>query len=155
MAVNLKTLTHDPRVLYRSSIERNMGAHLAIQSEDWALGMYLSGLAVECVLQAIALSSDSTYDARHELNKWLSKCPAGLQNTLKSAPMRAHWSLVVTRWDNRLRYLSEDGVLGFLRTAGATGDRSKILRQSGDELLKSADLVHKKGIAAWEEHCKK
>ena len=90
MAVNIAELTHNPIVLYQASIERMSEAHSAMRSENWAVGMYLSGLAVECVLQAIALFYDASYDAQHDLSRWLSKCPTGLQDSLKSRVSRAH-----------------------------------------------------------------
>ena len=61
-------------------------------------------------------------------------------------------------WDNRLRYLSESGVLGLLRASGwamgIKGGPSEILRKNGDLLVSSADWVHKKGMAAWEHYSK-
>lgn len=48
-------LTYRPQVLYEASIERIREAESALAAAHWVLAMYLAGLAVECVLQAVAL----------------------------------------------------------------------------------------------------
>lgn len=148
-----KSLSHDPRVLHAASIERIMEADVCFKKKYWTITIYLAGLAVECILQALALRDDPKHDSRHDLTKWLGKCPRRLENTLKSIEMGAHWNHLNTVWYNEIRYLSEAGLLGHLRKIGHAGKsktgREAILRQNADSLLESANLVHKKGLAAW------
>ncbi len=67
-------LAHKPKVLYHASLERIDEARKAHDSGDHVLAMYLSGLAVECILQAVAFLDKPIHDARHDLKKWLNRC---------------------------------------------------------------------------------
>jgi hypothetical protein len=114
--------------------------------------MYTAGLAVECILQALALRWGAKYDARHDLIKWLQKCPSGLQLALRTHAAE-QWSTVNTAWTNRLRYLSEDGLLGYLRkkefNRGIRGGRDSVLKLNARKLCYAAHVVHGKGLVIW------
>ena len=77
-------LTHKPNVLYLASIERIATARRMIDQQpcDYVMASYLAGLAVESILQAIALHAGASHDARHSLSNWLAKCPAALHDAL-------------------------------------------------------------------------
>ena len=60
-------LTHKPQVLFSASMERMAAARRTFHDGDYPLAMYLSGLAVECILQAVALRHGAAPDARHNL----------------------------------------------------------------------------------------
>ena len=107
-------LSHRPNVLYLASIERMNAAQRMIgeSPRDYVLAAYLSGLAVETILQAVALRSGAAHDARHSLPAWLAKCSPGLHRTLRSLP---EWTLLVALWDNKIRYLSRAGLIGYYR----------------------------------------
>ncbi len=102
-------LSHKPNVLYLASIERITAARRMIDQKphDYVLVSYLAGLAVESILQAIALHGGAAHDAKHTLSMWLSKCPAALHDALKGS---AEWNRVVALWDNGMRYLSFDAL---------------------------------------------
>jgi hypothetical protein len=152
-------LSHQPEVLYRASIERMAAAWRALDdADDYPLASYLAGLAVECILQALAFKIGAAHDAGHALPKWLSKCPRDLQNSIKSQ-VRDDWSLLVALWDNGIRYLSRHGFLGYLRdkgrAVGIRGGPESVLRMNTKALVKSADALHKKGLAQWVSFTKK
>jgi hypothetical protein len=142
-----------PNVLYLASIERMAAARRMVDDKpyDYVLGAYLSGLAVESILQAIALRSGAAHDARHSLTKWLSKCPYAVNDALRGS---AEWNLLVARWDNVLRYLNFDGLLGYLRDKqfvhGKKGGVESLVRRVATEMIDAADAVHKKGMALWQ-----
>lgn len=150
---------HDPHVLYRASIERMRGARRAREEEDFVLAMYLAGLAVECILQAVCHLDDPSHDARHHLPKWLNKCRTSLQDAINAPGVRGHWTTVVNVWRNQLRYLSEDALLGFLRRIKrdrlVSGGGEAIMKVNADRLLESADVVHRRGLAAWKRYTTK
>ena len=108
-------LSYRPNVLYLASIERMATARRLVDqgSCDYVLASYLAGLTLECILQVIALRDGSAHDARHSLSNWLSKCPPMLHEELKGS---AEWNQVVALWDNGIRYLSFDGLLGYSET---------------------------------------
>jgi len=89
-------LSHRPNVLYLASIERMAAARRMIDDKphDYVLACYLAGLAVESILQALALHGGAGHDAKHTLSKWLSKCPSALHDALKGS---AEWNQLVAR----------------------------------------------------------
>lgn len=152
-------LSHKPEVLYRASMERMAAAWRALdEAQDYSLAAYLAGLAVECILQAVAIRMGAAHDARHSLPKWLAKCPVELQDAIKSQ-VPDEWSLLVALWDNGIRYLSREGFLGYVRDKGYTekirGGPESMLRKNAKLLVGAADAVHKKGLAQWVNSIKK
>ena len=145
-------LSHRPIVLFHASLERLKESRGAFENRDHVLSMYLSGLAVECILQAIAIYHGSPHDARHDLPNWLAKCPRLLRDQIKGEGAAA-WSQILALWDNGLRYLSKQGLLGYLREkkAGRTisGGPDSIIRENARRLLEAADIIHKKGLSQW------
>jgi len=123
---------------------------------DYVLASYLAGLAVESILQALALQNGSAHDAKHSLPNWLSKCPSALHDSVKGS---AEWNEVVALWDNGLRYLSFDGLLGYFRKKGygkgMKGGVESIVRGVTKNLVDAAEMVHKKGLAVWLSSTKK
>ena len=152
-------LSRKPEVLYRASLERMAVAWRAFDDAgDYALASYLAGLAVECILQAVALKVGAAHDAAHALPKWLAKCPRGLQDSIKTQ-VGDEWSLLVSLWENGIRYLSRDGFLGYLRDKGCAvgirGGPEAVMRKNTKSLVSAADAVHKKGLAQWVSFTKK
>lgn len=148
-------LSSRPEVLYKASIERIHEADLALKHQRWALALYLAGLAVECILQAHALRKEPLHDARHDMQKWLKKCPEGFARSL-STSASSEWSRVVQIWSNNLRYMSESGVLGYLRRRvagrGLKGGGQQLLKRCTGDFVDSAREVHKLGVAAWQSY---
>jgi hypothetical protein len=151
-------LSHRPNVLYLASIERMTAAQRMIDDKphDYVLASYLAGLAVESILQALALHGGAAHDARHSLSNWLSKCPSSLHEALKGS---ADWNLLVARWDNGIRYLSFDGLLGYFRNKGYVhgkkGGVESIVRAVTKDLVDAAEVIHNKGLAVWVSSTKK
>jgi hypothetical protein len=151
-------LSHRPNVLYLASIERMAAARRMTNDKphDYVLPSYLAGLAVESILQALALHAGAAHDARHSLSNWLSKCPASLHEALRGS---AQWSLLVALWDNGIRYHSFDALLGYFRNKGYVhgkkgGVESKV-RAVTKALVAAAEVVHDKGLAVWVSSTKK
>jgi hypothetical protein len=145
-------LSHRPNLLYLASIERMAAARRMVDEKpyDYVLASYLAGLAVECILQALAFHGGAAHDAKHSLSKWLSKCPSSLNDALKAS---AQWNLLVARWDNGIRYLSFDGLLGYFRNKGYVhgkkGGVESIVRAVTKDLVDAAEVIHNKGLAVW------
>lgn len=149
-------LSHNPRVLYHAALERMEAARRAFTGADYVLSMYLSGLAVECVLQAVVLLDHPSHDARHDLNKWLARTRTSLQVAIKAPDTRAAWSLLTAVWRNGLRYLSESGLVGYLRGLdlqhGIAGGPDAIMKVNARKLLSASELVLARGVAAWKTY---
>ena len=151
-------LSYHAHVLCHASIERMDAAWNCLERNDFALAVYLGGLSVECILQAIVLKHGGIRDARHSLPNWLARCPASMHDAIKGAA-RDEWSLLVSLWDNSLRYLSKDGLLGYLRqkgyTTGISGGAESVLRKNAKAMVASAEIVQRKGLAQWISFTKK
>lgn len=153
-------ITHKPRVLYAASIERMEAAWSALERKDPVLAIYLAGLSVECVLQAIALLDHPTHDARHDLTRWLARCRTSLQDAIKAPSARADWSLIVSVWRNDLRYLSREGMLRHLRrfqdlVRGKRGGAEAIMGAVAARVVQAAETVHSRGVVAWIHYSRK
>ena len=146
-------LSYKPNVLYLASIERIITARQLVHESprDYVIATYLAGLAVESILQAIAIRHGAVADARHDLLRWLNRCPSSLVHSLRGV---SEWSHLLTAWDNGIRYLSYDGLLGFLRQRnlvhGQKGGVESIVRGSVKAIVESARVVHEKGTVQWQ-----
>ena len=152
-------LFHKPVVLYQASAERKEAAWSAFACGDYVLAMYLAGLAVECILQTIALHDNPTHDAKHDLPKWLARCRTRFQDAIKAEPVQGHWNRIARTWRNELRYLSRDGLLGYLRKKkldrGLSGGPDAIMKKNAKLLLDAAEAVFRIGVIEWHRCVKK
>lgn len=148
------SITWMATVLYEASLERMEEAEILRARRCWVCSMYLAGLAVECVLQAHAIRRGAARDAQHDLDAWLLKCPARLQNTIRDH-VGEQWERIRILWMNGLRYMSEAGLLGHLRRKGpyayrqVRGGGSSIMKVNAERLVSAARAVHQKGIVVW------
>jgi len=150
-------LSHRPNILYQACLDRAHSASVLLDSvRDYPMAMYTAGLAVECIIQAIALNHGATHNARHNLANWLTKCPEALDDTLRGT---GEWNLVVALWRNELRYLSFEGLLHHLRernhVRGLKGSVESLVRTSATRFVSAAGVVQKKGVAEWLRSCTK
>lgn len=149
----MSAISKSSTVLHEASLERMDEAELLLAECRWASAVYLAGLSVECLLQAIALRDRATDDVRHDLRRWLARCPAVLQATIQEKTA-SEWSTLNVLWSNKIRYMSESGLLGHLRRLrldrGLKGGRDSMLRKRSAELVEAARAVHGKGLVVWQ-----
>jgi hypothetical protein len=131
---------------------------------SYALAMYCSGLAVECILRAFRWQKDPSFAGRHDLSDLL-KASALLDVHAThmrrkghsaedvheySLRLRAAMNEVVALWHNNLRFASERSLRTFLnridRLRGVKGDA---LKKNSSELLNAAQTVVDRGVALW------
>lgn len=151
--------THDPSALHLASLERVAAARRAQDARDPVLCVFLGGLAVECLLQAIVHLDTPKHDARHDLTKWLGRCPPSLQDAVKSAELRNSWSHICSVWRNEFRYYSSSAFYGTMKAMGRTrrirGDQASVMREVAKRFHNSAVRIHNKGLVAWENYTKR
>lgn len=143
-------------VLFGASLERRDEAAALLSQQRWTLAMYVSGLSVEALLQAHAVRNGAPRDAKHDLSKWLNKCPSAVVDAVK-ATAATEWSTLLVLWSNELRYLSLDALIGRLREIGADrgiklgkeGHRS-LAKVMANRCVRSAAAVHDKGMVLWQ-----
>ena len=150
---------------YLAGIERMQQARqLFDDGESYALSMYCSGLAVECVLRAFRWLTDRSFDGRHELNELfkasrfshisdeaMRACGYSVEHSTQTImELHAAMAEIVTLWRNSLRFTSEAKLKRFLfelgRTNGVKGDASKLAAKS---LLSASRVLVDHGTLIW------
>jgi hypothetical protein len=150
---------------YRAALERMAQArHAHRTGGSYALAMYLSGLAVECLLRAFRWSEDARFEGRHDLtdllkqSQFLTLDEANLasrgfdanQIAEASQSIRAAMSEVVALWHNSLRFASEASLRAYLRRIDRlAGIRGDALKKNSLDLLNAAQTVIDRGIRLW------
>ncbi len=89
------------------------------ERRHYVIALYLSGLAVECLLRAYRMRIDAAFDARHNLYA-MSKS-SGFQNVVPieyAARYADVLATVASRWSNSLRYKPEGALKRFFKQAG-------------------------------------
>ena len=121
-------------------------AMVLYHSNRYAESMYLSGLAVECLLRACALRRSPTFDARHDLPRLLKEAGPdcfGAQFRRVTSAVAEVWS----RWKNNHRYVSPLGLRRELVRDGLhRGIRGDILKENARLSLTHAVFVVKAGV---------
>ncbi len=152
-------LAHRPEILYAASLEREQAAWAAFARSDYVLAIYLAGLAVECILQAIAFKDHPAHEARHDLPQCLARCRRSLQSAIDAVPTWASWSFLVRVWRNEIRYYSSAALIGYLRrfddVRRISGGPDAIMKTMARRALDAASLIHGKGVVAWTRYWKK
>ena len=163
-----------PEYYFKAGVERIAQAKtLYDEKSSYALSMYVSGLAVECLLRAIAISRDPTILKSpdsvqmfkgHELKLWFKK--SGLldfneaeltRKGLEAARSRVQYrelqsatSRICIVWENLFRFASEDRVRTDLKKKkldrGIQGD---FLKENARILLNASEHVVTKGVFLW------
>ena len=150
---------------FQASIERMQQARSLFEDgESYALSMYCSGLAVECLLRAFRWLHDRSFDGRHDLRELL-KASRFIQvstETLRdsgyaeedraSASLRLHAAMTEldALWMNSLRFVSESKLKRYLfesgRLHGIKGDGKKWVASS---MLDAAYVIVEQGALVW------
>jgi hypothetical protein len=150
---------------YRTAIERMRQAKgIHDSGQSYALAMYCSGLAVECILRAFRWQKDSTCEGRHDLDD-LFKASGLLQIHEEQArkkrtpeeeierfvvDVRGALREVVNLWHNNLRFASEASLRAHLNRHGRLrGIRGNAIKKNSADLLAAAEVVVNGGVTLW------
>lgn len=142
---------------YRAAIERTEDAHLLHTQMHYSLAMYVSGLAVECMLRAFRLLTDTSFEERHDLWRlWKKTALADIYIEPAYSQIYQNLITVTTLWKNDLRFHSQSELKSFLKSAsqdrGVKGDALKYL---GKKLYESAIELIRIGGKRWRQLSKK
>ena len=153
------------RDYYRASQERlRQAIRLSTQEGAYALSIYCSGLAVECLLRAFRWREDRTFSGRHDLDELLKASGVLRVNDdymrrkgknddeilAASRDFRAAMNEIVVLWHNSMRFASEDRLHAHLRALGRVqGIRGDPLRQNALAMLNAAQFIVNKGVVLW------
>jgi len=130
-----------------------------------ALAMYVSGVAVECLLRAFKRRRDATFDEKHDLRR-LFKASGMLDffpETLVARGISAEQAIVSFRefqadlndiydlWSNDYRYASETRLRSHLKSQGLTrGIKGDVLKAKALALLTASQRFMDKGVLQWK-----
>ncbi len=131
---------------------------------NYALSMYCSGLAVECLLRAYRWSEDPSFEGRHNLRALFSasgllqiddafmrkKKRSDDQILLYSLRLKTAVNEMEILWSNNLRFASEISLKAFLRRMGRLkGVKGDALKKNSSDLLEAAQTIMDRGVALW------
>jgi hypothetical protein len=150
---------------FRAGIERMRQAReIHGSNENYALAMYCSGLAVECVLRAFRWNKDRSFEGRHDLEDLLAAGDllrihddrarrqgfSDEEITGSTNELRGAVSEIAVVWHNNLRFASEASLCAFLNRIGRlNGIRGDALKKNSLDLLNSAQIIVNKGVTLW------
>jgi hypothetical protein len=155
---------------YRASLERMRQAQtLSKEGDAYALSMYCSGLAVECLLRAFRWKEDQSFEGRHDLNEllkasrilrvnddYMHRRGKDEKEILRSSrEFRAAMNEIVILWHNNLRFASDARLkahlAGLNRVQGIKGDP---LKKNASDLIDAAQLIVNRGMVLWDSPTK-
>ncbi len=163
-----------PEDYFKASIERISQAKVLYDNgSSFALSMYVSGLAVECMLRAHALLREPDISERpdslkmfkaHDLSLWFKK--SGLMEwdevdlsrkgidpvraNAQSRDLQAAASKICIVWMNLFRFASEERVRSYIKKKKLDrGKRGDFLKENARILLNVSEVVVTKGTFRW------
>jgi HEPN domain-containing protein len=149
---------------YRAALERIEDARLLYSNERFALSMYVSGLAVECLLRAFYWRRNPSFDARHDLLRLFKE--SGIMEAEQHRLERRDLDLAVVRqamvdlfgardtlirlWSNNYRFAAEAQLRARLRALGEPQTkRGNPVKPSALALYNAAKRMINKGTVLW------
>jgi hypothetical protein len=151
---------------FRASIERIRQARILYKAgESYALTMYCSGLAVECLLRAFRWRKDPSFEGRHDLKELVKSSgilriddeqmqrkerPSNGTDDYQQITLRTALTDVTKLWHNNLRFASEASLRAFLRSVDRLrGVKGDALKKNASDLLEAAQFVIIRGEVLW------
>jgi hypothetical protein len=154
-----------PDHYYLAALERLSQARtLYNQGSSYALAMYISGVAVECMLRAFKLMRDPNFDEKHDLTRlfkasgMLDVRPEVLQaKGFSEEEVEAYLRDLLAAitdisdlWANDYRFASEERLRAHLKFRKLyRGMKGDILKVNAQSLLNSAEDFVTKGVFQW------
>jgi hypothetical protein len=122
------------------------------ESRYYTLAMYVSGLAVECMLRAFRLLRDPTFDERHDLWRlWKSTELANVRGEFYHEKVQSAMGTTMSLWRNDYRFRSEAALRAYLKKAGSDrGIKGDFLKFNSKTLYEAAEEIVQFGVNRWK-----
>lgn len=144
------------QLYYKAALARIQEAQHLHENGYYSLAMYISGLAVECMLRAYRLLEDEAFDERHDLLLLWRRTDLANVNSEYYAPIYTALKTVVVLWRNDYRFRSDDEVRSQLKRAGKDrGSKGDFLKYNSSKLYDAAANVVRLGIQRWKRLSRK
>jgi len=150
---------------FRASLERMSQAHEIYRTRDnYALTMYVAGVAVECMLRAFMVIRKAEFKSHHDLpalfveSGMISVADESLRAKGLSEEeidqhtneLRSSVNDVYNLWKNDFRYASESRLLAYLKRKRLFGKtKGNLLKAKTIELLSAAQRFINRGMVQW------
>ena len=131
----MKGTEFTPEVYFAAAKERAGSLRQLYDSEEFALALYVAGVATESMFRAFRVKTKPEFSSRHDLlelareAKFAQNVPEALYDAYAS-----DLSVIAIRWSNSHRFRSDAAMLKYLKRAGL--DR----RIKGNALKENARL---------------
>jgi HEPN domain-containing protein len=149
---------------YRAACERIADARVLYDKGRHGLCLYVSGLAVECLLRAFVWKKSRVFDGRHDLMKLLRESgvlrlqiarlerqglePEQIQQTV--VDFHTACETVIRLWENDYRFADESQIRGRLRDAGQlVGVKGDAVKANARRTWSAAMKVIETGRVLW------
>jgi hypothetical protein len=116
----------------------------------YVASVYLSGVAVECMLLAYRTRDDPQFDARHDLPALMRA--SGIMEFIKVDERRdfaVHLGTIWTFWKNNLRYVEQSRFEKHLRTLYPNRG-TELTVWASKKVYESAHFVITRGVCRWD-----
>lgn len=142
---------------YTAARERIKEAQFLHENRYYTLSMYISGLAVECMLRAFRLLKDPSFDERHDLwLLWKNTDLANINSAFYDAKIYAALDVVKDLWQNDYRFRSEAELRSHLKKIGKhRGIKGDFLKFNSKRLSDLAAEIINLGERQWKRLRKK
>jgi hypothetical protein len=137
---------------YTAARERIKEARFLHESRYYTLAMYVSGLAVECMLRAFRLLRDPTFDERHDLWRlWKSTELANVRGEFYHEKVQSAMDTTMSLWRNDYRFRSEAVLRAYLKKIGSDrGIKGDFLKFNSKTLYEAAEEIVQFGVNRWK-----
>lgn len=138
-----------PDHYYSASMERLTDAARLHQAERYVASVYLSGVAVECMLRAYRSRTDPTFDSRHDLTSLMTS--SGIMDFIKDHERRdfaCHLGTVWRFWRNSWRYAEHSRFDSHVASLEPSR-KSPFAKWASSEVYDSATYVVSRGKYRW------
>ncbi len=136
---------------YKAAVARIQEAQHLQAHGYFVLAMYVSGLAVECMLRAFRLLDDSVFDERHDLLLlWKHTELAKIADEPVHDAMYSAITRVAVLWRNDYRFSSTEAVKSYLKKMRKDrGIKGDFLKYNSQKLYQAAAEVILIGMKKW------
>lgn len=140
------------KVYKEAAEERAQALQGLYESGEYALALYVTGVAVESMFRAYRFRFDPEFSSRHDLfelakdSKFGDKVPAGAYEKFM-----ADLGAVATRWSNNHRFRSKAAILKYLKRAGFDRRiKGDVLKENARRAVNAAINVIALGRRLWQ-----
>lgn len=143
-----------PEHYFDASQERLTDAARLHSEGRFVASVYMSGVAVECMLRAYRTRDDPEFDSRHDLKSLMTA--SGIMDFIKDHERRqfaAHLGTVWQLWRNSLRYAEQSRFDKSIRPLEPKRKGSPA-KWASSEVHESATYVITRGVLRWNSRRK-